>query len=250
MRFQGKITFVTGGASGLGEASARRFADEGAKVVVADLNEDAAKEVAHDLPDALVVRVDTSDASSVEQAVLAAEQEYGRIDVLVNNAGVDGEQQRLHEMTEENWNHVRSINGDGAFHVLKYGIAALLRSGGGSVVNMASTAALTAQNNLSPYTFTKAGLVGLTRSAAVEYAAENIRVNAVAPTGVLTPLVEHFIETSEDPDAVRGSMDSMNPMPGVPMPEDVASVVAFLASDDAKWVTGHTIPVDGGYVAK
>ncbi|MFC4148566.1 SDR family NAD(P)-dependent oxidoreductase [Micromonospora mangrovi] len=250
MRFQDRVAFVTGGASGLGAATARRFAAEGAKVVIADINIEGAEQVAAGLPDAYAVTVDTGEAVSVEQGIADAMQRYGRIDVIFNNAGIDGRQQPLHEMDVENWERVRRINGDGVFFVLKYGIEALLHGGGGSVVNTSSTTALAAQENISPYTFTKAGIVGLTRSAAIEYAARNVRVNAVAPTVVMTPLVEHFIDTAPDPAQMRRQMESFNPKPGIPTPDDVAGVVAFLASDDAAWITGHTIPIDGGYVAR
>ncbi|MEV0155250.1 SDR family NAD(P)-dependent oxidoreductase [Micromonospora sp. NPDC050686] len=250
MRFQDKVVFVTGGASGLGAATARRFAAEGAKVVVADINRDGAEQVAAELPDGWAVGVDTGEAASVEQGVADAMQRYGRLDVIFNNAGIDGQQQPLHEMDVANWERVRRINGDGVFHVLRYGIAALLRGGGGAVVNTSSTTALAAQENISPYTFTKAGIIGLTRSAAIEYAARGVRVNAVAPTVVLTPLVEHFIDSAPDPGQLRRQMESFNPKPGIPTPDDVAGVVLFLASDDAAWITGHTIPIDGGYVAR
>ncbi|MBO4208886.1 SDR family NAD(P)-dependent oxidoreductase [Micromonospora echinofusca] len=250
MRFQDRVVFVTGGASGLGEAAARRFAGEGARVVVADIDADGARRVAASLPDARAVTMDTGDARAVEQGIADALMHYGRIDVIFNNAGIDGRQQPLHEMDLDNWERVRRVNGDGVFHVLKYGIEALLRNPGGSVVNTSSTTALAAQENISPYTFTKAGIVGLTRSAAIEYAARGVRVNAVAPTVVMTPLVEHFIESADDPAAMRQRMESFNPMPGMPTPDDVAGVVAFLASDDARWITGHTVPIDGGYVAR
>ena len=250
MRFEGKVAFITGGASGLGAATAQRFADEGAKVVVADINAEGAEALADTLPDDLAVAVDTADAASVERAVAQSLERFGRVDAIFNNAGIDGEQQMLHEMTLENWERVRAINGDGVFYVLKYGIAAMLESGGGSIVNTASTAGLAAQPNISPYTFTKAGIVGLTRSAAIEYADKGIRVNAVAPTVVMTPLVAHFIETADDPQEMRARMESFNPIPGIPEASDVASVVTFLASDDARWITGHTIPIDGGYTAR
>ncbi|MGW5666885.1 SDR family NAD(P)-dependent oxidoreductase [Micromonospora sp. NPDC003776] len=250
MRFQDKVVFVTGGASGLGEATARRFAAEGARVVVADINAEGAEQVAASLPDAYAVTVDTGEATSVEQAVADAVQRYGRIDVIFNNAGIDGRQQPLHEMDVDNWERVRRVNGDGVFFVLRYGIRALLQGGGGAVVNTSSTTGLAAQENISPYTFTKAGIVGLTRSAAIEYAARGVRVNAVAPTVVMTPLVEHFIDSAPDPAQMRRQMESFNPKPGIPTPDDVAGVVLFLASDDAAWITGHTIPVDGGYVAR
>jgi NAD(P)-dependent dehydrogenase (short-subunit alcohol dehydrogenase family) len=250
MRFRGKVALVTGGASGIGAAAARRFASEGAQVVVADIDEDGARLLADDLPDGFAVTVDTADASSVEAAVRRAVDHYGRIDVVFNNAGIAGAQQPLHELPVEDWRKVRGINGDGMFHVMKYCIAQMLKTGGGSIVNTSSTAGLTGQVNISPYTFAKAGLVGLTRSAAIEYAAQNIRINAIAPTVVWTPLVERFAQSAPDPVAMRAAMENYNPMPGIPMPEDVAAVVAFLASDEARWITGHTLPIDGGYCAQ
>ncbi|MGW0242228.1 SDR family NAD(P)-dependent oxidoreductase [Micromonospora chalcea] len=250
MRFRDRVVLVTGGASGLGEATARRFAAEGGKLVIADINTEGAERVASSLPDALAVTMDTGDATSVERGIAEAVARYGRLDVIFNNAGIDGQQQALHEMDLANWEKVRRINGDGVFYVLRYGIDAMLRSGGGAIVNTSSTAGLTAQDNISPYTFTKAGIVGLTRSAAVEYATRGVRVNAVAPTVVMTPLVEHFIANAPDPEQMRRQMESFNPKPGIPTADDVAGVVLFLASDDAAWVTGHTIPIDGGYVAR
>jgi NAD(P)-dependent dehydrogenase (short-subunit alcohol dehydrogenase family) len=118
------------------------------------------------------------------------------------------------------------------------------------VINTSSTAGLTAQENISPYTFTKAGIVGLTRAAAIEYATRGIRVNAIAPTAVMTPLVRRFIEDAEDPAEMRERFERFNPMPGIPEPKDVAALVAFLASDEARWITGVTIALDGGYTAR
>jgi NAD(P)-dependent dehydrogenase (short-subunit alcohol dehydrogenase family) len=250
MRFAGKVAFVTGGGSGLGEAAAQRLAAEGAQVVVADIDEAAARRVADGLPGALAVGVDVSDAASVRAAVDLTVEQAGRLDVVFNNAGIPGAQQPLHEMDVENWDRVRAVDGDGIFYVLKYAIAALLRSGGGSIVNTSSTAGLTGQVNISPYTFAKAGIVGLTRSAAVEYAALGIRVNAIAPTVVWTPLVENFANSAPDPAAMREAMQNYNPVPGIPTAQDVAAAVAFLLADDARWITGHTLPIDGGYCAR
>lgn len=250
MRFDDKVLFVTGGASGLGAAAAQRFADEGAKIAIADINQEAAERFAAALPDALSVPVDTSNARSVEDAIATTVEHYGQIDVIFNNAGIPGDQTLLHEMTVDNWRQVTAVNGDGVFFVLKYGVAAMLKTGGGAIINTSSTAGIAAQENISPYTFTKAGVVGLTRAAAVEYAARGIRVNAVAPTVVMTPLVRSYIENAADPAEMRQRMDSFNPMPGMVEPEDVAAAVAFLASDDARWITGVTIPIDGGYTAR
>ena len=250
MRFTDKVALVTGGASGLGRAAAERFAHEGASVGVADIDREGAEKVAAGLPNAIAVVMDTSDAAAVERGIASAVDHYGHLDVVFNNAGIAGEQQPLHEMDVANWDRVRAVNGDGVFYVLKYAIAAMLRTGGGSVVITSSTAGLTGQINISPYTFAKSGIVGLTRSAAIEYAAQNIRVNAIAPTVVWTPLVENFANSAPDPVAMRAAMESFNPVPGIPTAEEVAGVVAFLASDEARWITGHTVPIDGGYVAQ
>lgn len=248
--FKQTVVYISGGASGLGEATAKRFARAGASVVIADIALRSAERVASQLEDALAVEVDTSNYESVRKSFAIAVEKYGRVDVIFNNAGITGEQQKLHEMDLSNWRKVTGINGDGAFFVLKEGIATLLKGKGGVVINTASTVGLAAFADLSHYTYAKAGLIGLTRSAAIEYANHNIRVNAVAPTMVMTPLVEQFLNQAADPLAARAQAMMLNPKHGMPTPDDVAGVVMFLASSDAQWITGHTIPIDGGYIAK
>lgn len=249
-RFDGKVVFITGGAAGLGAATAQRFADEGARVAVADINVQGAQEVAGKLPDAIALQVDTSDPQSVEKAIATTVERMGRIDVIFNNAGISGEQLPVAEASVENWKRVMSINGDGVFYVLKYGVAAMLKTGGGAIVNTSSTNGLVGIPNIPPYTFTKWGVVGITKSVAMEYATQGIRVNAIAPTVVRTPLVEKFIEEAADPKEMAKRMENWNPMPGMPEPRDVAAAVAFLASDEARFITGHVIPIDGGYTAQ
>lgn len=250
-RFAGRTLFVTGGGSGIGEATARRFAAEGANVVIADLDADGARRVAADLPGSLAVGVDVTDPVAVEASIAQAVAQFGRIDVVFNNAGIGGAYEPLHEATLDNWHAVNAVNADGMFHVLKFGLAALMRSGGGAIVNMASVAGLVATSrNFASYIFTKSGIVGITRAAAVDYAASGIRVNAVAPAMVLTPLIETTIAAAADPAADRERRGNLNPMPGFILPRDVAAAVAFLASDDARFITGICLPIDGGYVAR
>jgi NAD(P)-dependent dehydrogenase (short-subunit alcohol dehydrogenase family) len=245
-RFAGKVLFVTGGGSGLGEATARRFAAEGAAVAVLDLDQPNAERVAAELPKAIALSADVRDEAAVAAAVATTEAELGGIDVVFDNAGIDGLQQPAHETELSNWEAVRGVNGDGMFIVLKHGIDALLRRGEGSVVITSSASALRARPRISAYTFAKAGIVGLVRSTAVEYADRNIRINAVAPSAIYTPLVERFISRSADPTATRQRMETQNPIQGTPTPADVAAAVAFLSSSDAAWITGHTLPIDGG----
>lgn len=249
-RLNNKVAIVTGGASGLGNAIATRFSKEGAKVVIADISKKKGEKAAAELEDALFVEVDVTQAESVEALVKKATDHYGRLDIMVNNAGIDGEQAPTAESTLENWHNVMSINMDGAFYGMKYGIAAMLESGGGVVVNMSSTAGLVGFPNIPPYSASKGGVIQLTKAAAIEYADQGVRCNAICPTGILTDLVENFIANSKDPEAQRKQFTTMNPIPGAPEPVDVANAALFLASDEARFITGVALPVDGGLTAQ
>jgi len=249
-RFEGKVAVVTGGGAGLGRAAAARFAREGAAVAVLDIDLMAAHETAASLPAAIAIELDTREPVAVERAFALAAQALGPVEVIFNNAGIVGPQTPLHETTDETWRAVMAVNADGAFHVLRTGLGALVRERGGAIVNASSSTGLAGKPNLSPYTFSKAGIVGITRAAAVEYASHGIRVNAIAPTAVMTEMVRGHIERAPDPEATRRLLESQTPIPGMPTPDDVAAVVAFLASDDARWITGHTLPIDGGFHAR
>jgi meso-butanediol dehydrogenase / (S,S)-butanediol dehydrogenase / diacetyl reductase len=246
----GKIVLVTGGASGLGKAIVERFVAEGCKVVLADVNAEAGPAVARSLA-AAFIRADVADPAQVAAAVQFVVTNFGRLDVIVNNAGVESVQAPTHECTIENWHRVIDVNLSGVFYGMKYGIAQFLRQGGGgTVVNMSSVAGLTGYAAIPPYAAAKAGVSNLTRSGAVEYGTHSIRVNAVAPTAVATVLIERLIEQSPDPETLRKDLETMNPLLGMPTPEDVAAAVAFLASDDARFISGVILPVDGGYTAR
>ncbi|TDQ09446.1 SDR family NAD(P)-dependent oxidoreductase [Pedobacter metabolipauper] len=245
-----KAALITGGASGLGKAIAERLHEEGAIVVIADLNEDAGNKLAQEL-NGFFVKTNVTDASAVEQAVAFTVEKAGKLDIFVNNAGIDGLQASTHESTLENWHKVIDINLNGAFYGLKYALAQFVKQNtGGAIINTVSTAGLVGFANIPPYTAAKAALVNLTRSTAVEYGKYFIRINAVAPTTVLTPLVQHFIDSAEDPAAMKQHMETMNPIPGMPETQDIAATVAFLASDDARFISGITVAVDGGYTAQ
>lgn len=248
-RFEGSVAVVTGAGSGLGTAAAERLAAEGATVALLDRDLRAVAELADELPHATAHEVDVTDAAAVDAVIDTVAARHGRIDALVNNAGVVGPQVPVHETTDAIWSTVMRVNADGAFHVLRATLRAMVAGEGGAVVNMASSSGLSGKPNMAPYSFSKAGIVGLTRSAAIEYAARGVRVNAVAPTAVRTPLVEQHIQNAPDPSAMERLVTSQTPIPGLPTPADVAGVVAFLLSAEAAWITGLTVPVDGGYHA-
>lgn len=245
-----KVILITGGASGLGKATAERFDKEGAKIVIADIQVEEGEKVAEALNEAIFIETDVTKHEAVKHAVNKTVEKYGSLDILFNNAGIDGEQKPTAESTLENWEKVRSIDLDGAFYCLKYGLDQMKEQGSGVIINTSSTAGLVGFENIPPYTASKGALVQLTKSCAMEYAEHGIRVNAIAPSVVKTALVEHFIENSENPEATAEEFNSINPMPGWIQPEDVAAAVAFLASDEARYITGHTLPIDGGYVSQ
>lgn len=249
-RLKGKVAVITGAASGLGRACAERFVKEGAQVVIADIQQQSGETVAAALPNSQFIQVDTSDPNSVEALIAKTLQDYERLDILVNNAGIDGEQAPIVDGSIENWRRVLAVNQDGVYFGMKYGIAAMLRGKQGVVLNMASIGGMIALENFSAYTAAKGAVIQLTRTAAIEYAAQGIRVNALCPTIVHTPLLEHAIENSPDPEQTRQNMKQFNPLPGMPTPDDIAAAALFLASDEAAFITGVALPIDGGYTAR
>jgi len=249
-RLDGKVAIITGAASGIGKATACLFSVEGAKVVVADWDEEAGAAVAADLRHqgghAIFVRTDVSLSGDVQQMVQAALNNFGRIDILINNAGIEGQQAQTAEATEENWDHVMAVNLKSVFLVMKYVIPQMLTQGGGAIVNNASVAGLVGFAGSPAYCASKGGIVQLTRVAALEYAARNIRVNCVCPGVILTPMVERVATTQE----VMSALVNMEPVGRLGRPEEIASAILFLASDEASYVTGAILPVDGGLVAR
>lgn len=249
-QLEGKVAIVTGAASGLGQNCAERFARAGARVVVADLQEEAGIAVARELPNALFIRVDVTNPVSVEALVAKTLSHFGQLDILLNNAGIDGEQAAIADSSLENWRRVLSVNLDGVYYGMKYGLAAMRSRQSGVILNMSSIVGLVGFDNVSAYAASKAAVIQLTRVAAMEYAADRIRVNALCPTVVRTPLVDHFIHNSPDPEETRRRLENFNPLPGMPLPADIAAAALFLVSDDASFITGVALPIDGGYTAR
>jgi 3(or 17)beta-hydroxysteroid dehydrogenase len=255
-RVAGKVALVTGAASGLGKATAERLASEGAAVMIADIRVDAAEEVAAAIRQAggraAAKKLDVTSEDDWAGAVAAAERAFGKLDIVVNNAGTaDGGW--IHKLSLERWRRVIAVNLDGVFLGIKHGAEAMKRCGGGSIVNISSVAGLVGiAEGASAYCASKGGVTLLTRAAALEFALlkSNIRVNSVHPGYMRTPMLESVIRASREPDAAREAMIRGEPIGRLGEPQDIAHAVLYLASDEAAFVTGTQLVVDGGYYAK
>jgi len=250
-RLEGKVCLVTGGSSGLGAAMCRAFGTEGAKVVIADMDVQKGEKLAKKIEGSTFMHLNVSKPEEVDKVVAGVVAKYARLDVVVNNAGIIGEWLPTAEYTTANWEKVRSVNMDGAFFVLRAALKQMQsqKPTGGVVLNMVSTSAFSAFPRIAGYIAAKAGLMGLTRSCAAEYGPLGIRVLALAPTGVLTPLVMQVAADIDSKETQEPPTRHTNPLPGMPTPVDVANVAVFACSEEAKWVTGCCIPIDGGYLA-
>jgi NAD(P)-dependent dehydrogenase (short-subunit alcohol dehydrogenase family) len=249
----GKVALVTGAASGIGRATALTFAREGAKLVVADMNEDGGQQTVHMITEnggeAMFVQVDVSSASQIEAMISKTVETYGRLDCSFNNAGTEGTTMvSTIDYQEEDWNRVLSINLTGVWLCMKYEITQMLKQGGGAIVNTASVAGLVGSRGAgSAYAASKHGVVGLTETAALEYAKQGIRVNCVCPGVIRTPMMERMLTRTP---ALEQQYIAAEPIGRLGRPEEIAESVAWLCSDAASFVTGHTMTVDGGYVAQ
>ncbi|MDE0071004.1 MAG: glucose 1-dehydrogenase [Caldilineaceae bacterium] len=246
----GKSAFVTGGASGIGQATALAYAERGARVLVADVDADGAQETLRLIGlgdgEANFVNCDVGDAASVEAAVNRCVELYGRIDCAFNNAGILGDMSLTADCSEENFDRIMRVNLKGIWLSMKYEIPHMLRQGGGVIVNTASNAGMTGTPELGVYSATKGGVVMLTRSAALEYARSNIRINCVCPGLISTPMVAQ--QAIDYPDAVA-NFTELEPIGRMGRPEEIAEAVVWLSSDAASFVTGHPMAVDGGILA-
>jgi len=248
--FDNKVALVTGGSYGIGRATAIAFATRGAKVVIADYIEDkermtlAAIEALGE--QAMFVRCDVSSSADVTHLIDTIFSAYGRLDFAFNNAGIEGAQAPTHECTHENWAHVLAVNLTGVWLCMKHELQHMLRQGKGAIVNCSSIAGLVGFAGLPAYTASKHAIIGLTKTAALENARTGIRINAVCPGVIKTPMIDRF--TGNNP-AIEQQFATQEPIGRLGQPSEIAEAVVWLCSDAASFVTGHALPVDGGWVA-
>jgi NAD(P)-dependent dehydrogenase (short-subunit alcohol dehydrogenase family) len=241
-----KIALVTGGTSGIGEATVKAFGAAGAKVVFSgrrEQGEDVADLMRKSGIDCLFVRSDASIEQDVNALIQKTVEHYGRLDIAFNNAGFEGLIKPLHEQTIEDFDSLMTINLRGVFLCLKYEIQQMLAQGSGVIVNNSSILGLVGFPGSSPYVTSKHGIIGLTRTAALDYASKNIRINAVSPGFIQTEIVDRLIQAG----LTEEKIESMTPMGRVGQPEEVASAIVFLCSDAASYITGQSLVIDGGY---
>jgi NAD(P)-dependent dehydrogenase (short-subunit alcohol dehydrogenase family) len=250
-RVEGKVSLITGGGSGIGRATALLFGREGARVVISDYNaeggERTAKEIRNAGGAAEFHAADMSNPAQVEALIGKIVAAHGRLDCAFNNAGIEGQMASTPECSLENWDRVIAINLSGVFYCMKYEIAQMLKQGGGAIVNTSSAAGLIGLAGAPAYVAAKHGVAGLTKTAALEFAQRGIRVNAVCPGFIRTPMVERVLD--------RGSFNeeqifAAEPMHRLGKPEEIAEAVLWLCSDASSFVTGLPMPVDGGYIAQ
>jgi NAD(P)-dependent dehydrogenase (short-subunit alcohol dehydrogenase family) len=250
MRFDGKTAIVTGGAQGMGRATALAFLREGAAVVVGDVDEDAGRALAAEAGERLVFqRCDMSREADVERLVATAEARFGKLDAIFNNAGIEQPVTPSHELTEEMFERVISINLKGVFFGCKYAIRSMLKTGGGAIVNNSSVSAFANVGGNLSYASSKGGVMSMTRVLAIEYAGRGIRVNAINPGVIDTGMNRRNLERAADPAAVEAKWKAITPLGRMGTGEEIAATVLFLCSPGAGFITGAGLLVDGGRVA-
>jgi NAD(P)-dependent dehydrogenase (short-subunit alcohol dehydrogenase family) len=252
-RLDGKVALITGGGSGIGRATAVLFAREGAKVVVADISAEMGEETVRSIREggghATFVKTDVTKEEDVRRAVQTAVESYGRLSILFNNAGVAGPY-GVADVPAETWDQVMNVNVTGTFFGFKHGVPAIQKAGGGAIVSTSSTAGLAGSVGSPIYSAAKGAIVNLTKSMALLLAKSNIRVNCVCPGPVDTPLNLAFFAGMPNPEAARSGFIGGIPMGRIGKPEEIAAAVLFLASDEASYITGVPLPIDGGHLAR
>ncbi len=250
-RLEGKVAVITGASSGIGRATAIRFAGEGAAVVIADLNQEGGESAVRACKEnggrAVFQKTDVSAGEDVKAAVDRAVSEFGKLDTIFNNAGLGGAIGTIDEITFENWDMTMAILLRAVFAGMKYAVPEMRKAGGGSIISTASVAGLRGGAGPHAYSAAKAGVINLTRSVALEVGKDRIRVNCICPGGINTPLINSRLPGGEETAAQFLAL--IQPIPRAGRPDDIANMALFLASDEADWITGAAMVVDGGMTA-
>jgi NAD(P)-dependent dehydrogenase (short-subunit alcohol dehydrogenase family) len=250
-RLDGKVAMITGGANGLGAAIATRMTEEGATVAVVDVDEAGGKEVAGALAGASSHACDVTREPEVAAAVAAVVGAHGRLDVLVNNAGISGASGPAHELDLADWERVMAVNSTAVFLCTKHAVPHLRAAGAGSIVNISSIYGIVGSGGIPPYHASKGAVRAMTKNDAVTYAPDRIRVNSIHPGYVFTDMVRRSTERAGLSETeARAALDPLHPLGGVGHPDDIAWGAVYLASDQARWVTGAELVIDGGYTAR
>jgi NAD(P)-dependent dehydrogenase (short-subunit alcohol dehydrogenase family) len=247
-----KVALVTGGSSGIGRATAIAFAKEGANVVVAARNVEAGEETINLIKEVggngLFIQTDISKSAEVQALIEKTVASYGQLDYAFNNAGIEGNRDLLADTTEELYDRIMDTNVKGVWLAMKYELAQMLKQGSGAIVNNASMFGSVGRPDLGVYSASKHAVIGLTKTAALEYAKSNIRVNAVSPGGVQTPMIDRFVGEGET--EMRTNFAQIHPLGRLANPEEIANATVWLCSNQASFVTGHALAVDGGWTAQ
>lgn len=246
--FENKVAVVTGGSFGIGQATAIAFAKRGAKVVIADWieNQETLKVIKASGGDAKFIKCDVSKSKDVESLLKLTVEAYGRLDFAVNNAGIEGMTAPTHECSEDNFDKTIGVNLKGVWLCMKNELSVMLKQNKGAIVNIASIAGLVGFPGLPAYVCSKHAVVGLTKTAALEYAKQGIRINAVCPGVIKTPMIDR---TTGNDKTVEKQFEDMEPVGRMGQPEEVAEAILWLCSDSSSFVTGHAMAVDGGWIA-
>ncbi len=253
-RIDGKTSIVTGGAHGIGKATAQRLAEEGASVALTDVDDEAGEAAAEAIAEnggtAQYWSLDVTDETAVQDVFAEVADTFGGIDVLVNNAGISGTDKPTYELTGEEWNEVIDVNVNGVFYCTKHAVPHMQDGGGGSIVNLSSIYGIVGAEDIPPYHASKGAVRTMTKTDALQYADDDIRVNSVHPGFIWTPLVEEFLSRGGDVEEGRKQLDERHPIGHVGEPVDIANGILFLASDESKFMTGSELVIDGGYTAQ
>ncbi|MBW0432223.1 3-oxoacyl-ACP reductase [Leptospira yasudae] len=249
-----KVAMVTGGSTGIGKAVVQEFVSKGVKVVFCGRRLDEGKKLESEVRsqggDVHFVVCDVTSGEQVKKVVDTAVEKFGRLDFGVNNAGIMGANHPLHEYPEAVWDNVVNVNLKGAWLSMKVQIPEIIKAGGGAVVNVSSISGINGVVGINPYSAAKHGVVGLTKSAALEYAKKNVRINAICPGAVKTEILDELFHLAKDPIEAEKQLVKLHPMHRIATPEEIAKTVIWLCGDDSTFITGTAIPVDGGYSAK